>query len=86
MHEPGKVVGDLVVTLADGGGALRHLAVLGGADQARLFGAVASAATANRTIVALGADELVVERLTAARKAVPPKRPRRRSRHAKRRG
>jgi len=35
----------------------------------RLFGPVASAATANRTIVALADDELVVERLAAARKA-----------------
>ena len=69
VHEPGKVVRDLVVTLADGGDALRHLAVLGGQDQAPLFGPVASAATANRTVVALADDELVVERLAAARKA-----------------
>jgi Transposase DDE domain group 1 len=69
VHDPGKVVRDLVVTLADGGDALRHLAVLGGQDQEPLFGAVASAATANRTIVALAGDELVVERLAAARKA-----------------
>jgi hypothetical protein len=69
VHEPGKVVRDLVVTLADGGDALRHLAVLGGEDQQPLFGPVASAATANRTIVALADDELVVERLAAARKA-----------------
>ncbi|HEX6255908.1 MAG TPA: hypothetical protein VFZ70_08870 [Euzebyales bacterium] len=50
-HDPGKVVRDLVVLLADGGDALRHLAVLDG--QPDLFGEVASPATANRTIVAL---------------------------------
>jgi hypothetical protein len=66
-HDPGKVVRDLVVLLADGGDALRHLAVLDG--QPELFGDVASPATANRTIVALGDDELVVERLAAARRA-----------------
>lgn len=69
VHEPGKVVRDLVVTLADGGDALRHLAVLGGEDQQPLLGPVASPATANRTVVALADDELVVERLAAARKA-----------------
>src|SRR5680860_712612 len=68
-HAPGKVVRDLVVMLADGGDALRHLKVLGGDDQRVLFGPVASAATANRTIVALADDELVVERLAMARKA-----------------
>ena len=66
-HDPGKVVRDLVVLLADGGDALRHLAVLDG--QPELFGDVASPATANRTIVALGDDELVVERLAAARRS-----------------
>lgn len=33
-HDPGKVVCDIVLTLADGGDALRHMAVL---DQAELF-------------------------------------------------
>jgi len=66
-HDPGKVVRDLVVLLADGGDALRHLAVLDG--QPELFGEVASPATANRTVVALGDDELVVERLAVARRA-----------------
>jgi hypothetical protein len=68
-HAPGKVVRDLAVMLADGGDALRHLKVLAGEDQQVLFGPVASAATANRTIVALAEDELVIERLAAARKA-----------------
>ncbi|MGH8904759.1 MAG: transposase, partial [Egibacteraceae bacterium] len=65
-HDPGKVVRDLVLTLADGGDALRHLKVLTG--QSELFGSVASASTANRTILALGDDELVVERLADARR------------------
>jgi hypothetical protein len=63
-HDPGKVVRDIVLTLADGGDALRHLKVLTG--QSELFGQVASASTANRTMVALGDDELVVERLADA--------------------
>lgn len=66
-HDPGKVVRDVVLTLADGGDALRHLKVLAG--QSELFGSVASASTANRTILALGDDELVVERLADARRA-----------------
>ncbi|MGH8903816.1 MAG: hypothetical protein ACRDYA_19610 [Egibacteraceae bacterium] len=65
-HDPGKVVRDLALTLADGGDALRHLKVLTG--QSELFGSVASASTANRTMVALGDDELVVERLADARR------------------
>jgi hypothetical protein len=66
-HDPGKVVRDIVLTLADGGDALRHLNVLTG--QSELFGQVASASTANRTILALGDDELVIERLAQARLA-----------------
>jgi hypothetical protein len=65
-HDPGKVIRDLVVMLADGGDALRHLKVLDG--QPQLFGDVASPATANRTIVALAADELAVERIDVARR------------------
>jgi Transposase DDE domain group 1 len=65
-HDPGKVVRDMVLTLADGGDALRHLKVLSG--QVELFGSVASASTANRTLVALGDDELVCERLAHARR------------------
>lgn len=67
-HPPGKVVRDVVVMLADGGEALRHLATLGGDDQEVLFERVASAATANRTVVALAEDELVAARLADARK------------------
>lgn len=66
-HDPGKVVRDVVVMLADGGDALRHMAVLDG--QPDLFGDVASPATVNRTIVALGDDELVIKRIDTARRA-----------------
>ena len=65
-HDPGKVVRDLVVMLAHGGDALRHMKILDGRPE--VFGVVASAATANRTVVALGGDELVVERLDVARR------------------
>jgi hypothetical protein len=67
VHDPGKVLRDMVVTLADGGDALRHMGVLAG--QPTLFGPVASPATANRTLVALAADETAVGVLDAARKA-----------------
>lgn len=67
VHDPGKVLRDLVVMLADGGDALRHLKVLDG--QPVLFGAVASAATANRTLVAVASDPRAVAVLDAARKA-----------------
>jgi hypothetical protein len=67
VHDPGKVLRDMVVTLADGGDALRHMAVLAG--QPTLFGPVASPATANRTLVALAAAESAVALLDAARKA-----------------
>jgi hypothetical protein len=63
-HDPGKVVRDLILTLADGGDALRHVKVLEG--QPELFGQIASAATANRTISALAENELVIEQLAEA--------------------
>jgi hypothetical protein len=66
-HDPGKVVRDLVLTLADGGDALRHMKTLEG--QPELFGEIASAATAHRTIAALAAGELVIEQLAAGMRA-----------------
>jgi hypothetical protein len=60
------VLHDVVVMLADDGDALRHMKFLDG--QSELFGAVASPATTNRTIVAVADDELAVERLDAARR------------------
>ena len=56
MHDPGKVLGDvaLMLMLADGGDALRHMTVID--RQPVLFGTVASPATACRTITAVGDD------------------------------
>lgn len=59
VHEPGRVLTDLAVSLADGGEAISDLAVL--RDQGELFGPVASTATAWRTLHAVadrGADGL----------------------------
>jgi hypothetical protein len=64
------VLRDVVVMLADDGDALRLHEVLDG--QSELFGAVASPATTNRTIVA-AADELAVERLDAAHRRWRPR-------------
>jgi hypothetical protein len=48
VHLPGRVLADLAVMIADGGDALAHLATL--RDQAKLFGTVASEATAWRCV------------------------------------
>jgi hypothetical protein len=50
-HDPGRVLVDLAVMLADGGEAISDLAVL--RDQPDLFGAVASTATAWRVLDAI---------------------------------
>jgi len=55
-HEPGRVVRDLAVMLADGGDCLSDLGAL--RDQEVLFGEVASQATAYRCLERLGAEEL----------------------------
>jgi hypothetical protein len=47
-HDPGRVIRDLAVMLADGGDCLADLRAVG--DQAALFGAVASSSTAFRVI------------------------------------
>ena len=47
-HDPGRVVRDLAVMLADGGDCLADLGAVG--DQAALFGGVASSSTAFRVI------------------------------------
>jgi hypothetical protein len=64
-HDPGRVLVDLAVMLADGGEAISDLAVL--REQAPVFGAVASTATAWRVLHAV--DERAVDRLRAARAA-----------------
>jgi len=48
VHLPGRVLADLAVVIADGGDALTHLATL--RDQDKLFGQVASEATAWRAV------------------------------------
>lgn len=56
-HDPGRVLRDLAVVLADGGDALCDLRAL--RDQPGLFGAVASDATAWRVIDAVGEHGLL---------------------------
>jgi hypothetical protein len=63
VHMPGRVLADLAVVIADGGDALSHLATL--RDQAKLFGTVASDATAWRCVERV--DEAHLERLRAVR-------------------
>jgi len=64
-HDPGRIVVDLAVMLADGGEAISDLAVL--RDQAGLFGPVASDPTAWRLLSTM--DDAVLGRLRAARAA-----------------
>lgn len=64
-HLPGRVLADLAVAIADGGDALAHLATL--RDQEKLFGAVASDATASRVLDRVDDDHLT--RLQAVRAA-----------------
>jgi hypothetical protein len=64
-HDPGRVVRDLAVVLASGGDSVSDMAVLGG--QERLFGAVASQATARRAIAWIAEDCARLARLRAAR-------------------
>lgn len=56
IHQPGAVLADLAVVIADGGDALAHLGVL--RDQAKLFGAVASDPTAWRVVQRVDAAHL----------------------------
>jgi len=63
-HDPGRVVRDLAVMLADGGDCLADLRAV--ADQAPLFGEVASTSTAFRVVDAIASDPDGLERLRAA--------------------
>lgn len=65
VHLPGRVLADLAVMIADGGDALSHLATL--RDQDKLFGAVASDATAWRAVDRV--DDAHLARLQAVRAA-----------------
>ncbi len=62
-HEPGVVLRDLAVAIADGGDCVTDLGVLRG--QADLFGAVASETTVHRILRTV--DESCLERIRAAR-------------------
>jgi hypothetical protein len=64
-HDPGRVIRDLAVMLADGGDCLSDLRAV--RDQARLFGSVASDATASRLIDALAHDDKLMAGLRVAR-------------------
>jgi hypothetical protein len=62
-HDPGVVLRDLAVSVADGGDCLSDLGVLRG--QEALFGPVASESTAHRAIKSI--DAVVLEAIRAAR-------------------
>jgi hypothetical protein len=62
-HDPGRVLTDLAVLLADGGRSISDLAVL--RDQPTLFGPVASTATAWRVLDKI--DPVALNRVRAAR-------------------
>jgi len=64
-HEPGRVIRDLVVMLADGGDCLSDLRVV--RDQEALFGAVASDTTAFRLIDRVAAEPGLLDALRVAR-------------------
>ncbi len=64
QHDPGRVVRDLALTLADGGDCLADLRAL--RDQESLFGRVASDATAWRALAALDDRRLVAIRAARA--------------------
>jgi hypothetical protein len=64
-HDPGRVVRDLAVMLADGGDCLADLRAV--RDQEPLFGAVASNATAFRLIDRIAGDPGLFEALRGAR-------------------
>ena len=63
-HDPGRVLLDVALTLADGGDCLSDLCVL--RDQPGLFGAVASTPTASRVIDTVDADRLAAIRAARA--------------------
>jgi hypothetical protein len=67
LHDPGKVIRDVALTLADGGDALRHMAVI--ERQPALFGLVASPATTCRTITAVAENPQTMDALAKARAA-----------------
>lgn len=65
-HDPGSVIRDLAVMLADGGEALTDLGAI--REQAALFGAVASDSTAYRTVERIASEPDLLDGLRLARK------------------
>lgn len=65
LHDPGKVLRDIALMLADGGDALRHMMVMSG--QQVLFGQIASPATACRTMKAVAENPRAMDALADAR-------------------
>jgi hypothetical protein len=65
-HDPGRVVRDLCLMLADGGEALADLGAI--REQAPLFGSVASDSTAYRVVERIAAEPELLDALRAARK------------------
>jgi hypothetical protein len=63
-HDPGHVIRDLAVMLADGGECVSDLGAV--RDQERLFGTVASDSTAYRLIEKIAAEEGTLEALQSA--------------------
>lgn len=63
-HDPGRVLLDVALTLADGGDCLSDLSVL--RDQPSLFGAVASTPTASRVVDSVDGDRLAAIRAARA--------------------
>lgn len=63
-HDPGRVIRDLAVMLADGGECVADLGVL--RDQQALFGAVASGSTAFRVIDRVASEPALLVALRAA--------------------
>jgi hypothetical protein len=63
-HDPGRVIRDLAVMLADGGDCLADLGALG--DQRALFGDVASSSTAFRVIDRIASTPGLLDALRAA--------------------
>src|SRR6516225_7547562 len=64
-HDPGRVIRDLAVMLADGGDCLSDLRAV--RDQQPLFGAVASDTTAFRLVDEIASDPDLLEALRTAR-------------------
>jgi hypothetical protein len=63
-HDPGRVIRDLAVMVADGGECVSDLGTV--REQDALFGAVASGSTAFRTVQKIAADPDLIDALASA--------------------